>query len=198
MAGAAIGGAVIGAVSDGLNTLASAMMAAKARKWAKKMYKHRYQYTMEDMRKAGLNPMLAMRTGVSGGVPSAAFSAASNTGAAQRGFAEGGKLGVQKTLARAQRENILEQTGTAHALTQLHEQNTGTSRAQAEKARMETFIMGTKVPRARIMEAIDKQILSPAMEGLGIPVEGSPTSARDSIKTRAGKWMGIIPSKKGE
>lgn len=41
--------------------------ARKARKFTERMYKSRYQNTMEDMRLAGLNPLLAYQQGVGGG-----------------------------------------------------------------------------------------------------------------------------------
>jgi len=39
--------------------IASARQAAKNRSFQKHMFRHRYQYQVEDLRKAGLNPMLA-------------------------------------------------------------------------------------------------------------------------------------------
>lgn len=49
----------------------SAEQAAKQRKFQERMYKHRYRYTMADMEKAGLNPIL-MQPGV-GSAPAGAM-----------------------------------------------------------------------------------------------------------------------------
>lgn len=53
---AGIGGGLLG-------NKASAEEAARNRRFQRRMYKHRYQYTVEDMRKAGLNPALAYQQG---------------------------------------------------------------------------------------------------------------------------------------
>lgn len=39
--------------------------AQKTRDWNERMYKNRYQYTVEDLKAAGLNPMLAVQNSVS-------------------------------------------------------------------------------------------------------------------------------------
>ena len=43
--------------------------AAQANKWNVENYKHRYQWAVEDMRKAGLNPVLAATSGIGGSIP---------------------------------------------------------------------------------------------------------------------------------
>ena len=45
---------------SGSSAAISAKIARDNRKFQERMTKHRYQYQMEDMRKAGLNPMLSM------------------------------------------------------------------------------------------------------------------------------------------
>lgn len=67
VAGGAIGGILGGAISAG----ASAAAAAKNRKFQKMMYKNRYRFTVRDMRKAGLNPILAATLGAGQGPPGA-------------------------------------------------------------------------------------------------------------------------------
>lgn len=92
--GAAIGGGLdfLGAIGT---SVFNARQAAKQRKWAEKFYKHRYQWQMKDMAKAGLNPIL-MSTSGAGSVPA---------GATARGEAPSGNFsarGVQAQLAREQ------------------------------------------------------------------------------------------------
>lgn len=45
--------------------------AAQANEWNVENYKHRYQWAVEDMRKAGLNPILAATNGIGGSIAGA-------------------------------------------------------------------------------------------------------------------------------
>lgn len=85
--GAITGAIGIGSLTSALSGLANEYFAGKSRKFAKKqqgrahefaerMYRHRYEYTMEDMRRAGLNPILAYVQGA-GSTPSGVAPAAS-------------------------------------------------------------------------------------------------------------------------
>lgn len=64
-------GSVIAGIASLGGSAASAGLAAreasKNRKFQKKMYQHRFQYSVKDMRKAGINPILAARGGLGGG-----------------------------------------------------------------------------------------------------------------------------------
>ena len=62
-----IGSAIADLAGTGLSAGLSAQAAAKNRKFQKKMFKHRYQYTVKDMRKAGINPIAAASQGLGGG-----------------------------------------------------------------------------------------------------------------------------------
>lgn len=57
----------IGAIGGGLLGSSSAKRAEagarEARRWSSKMYRNRYRHTVNDLRKAGLNPMLAVAQG---------------------------------------------------------------------------------------------------------------------------------------
>lgn len=63
-----IAGSVLGsAVQNEYNSA----NAAQANQWNVENYKHRYQWAVEDMRKAGLNPILAATNGIGGSISGA-------------------------------------------------------------------------------------------------------------------------------
>lgn len=63
-----IAGSVLGsAVQNHYNSA----NAAQANEWNVENYKHRYQWAVEDMRKAGLNPILAATNGIGGSISGA-------------------------------------------------------------------------------------------------------------------------------
>jgi hypothetical protein len=54
------GGAVLGdVIGTGINTAASSYLMGNQFEYNKQMYQNRYQWTVDDLRKAGLNPILA-------------------------------------------------------------------------------------------------------------------------------------------
>lgn len=133
------GGAAIGA---GAGLIGSAISAAKAKKeaarqrsWAETMYGKRYQMTMADMRAAGLNPILAYKTGV-GSVPSGARADVPDFG---KGVAQSAKAGLMASqelknlraverkdrklgdLAGTQQDNVAQDTWIKRAQRQLYE-----------------------------------------------------------------------------
>lgn len=100
----------------------SADEALKQRKFQREVYRSRYQWTMEDMRKAGLNPMLAYKTGVGqpgsgamGSVPDAAAgiagqrsaSAASSQASSAKALRRQQMAGVQASIREADSRVLL-------------------------------------------------------------------------------------------
>ena len=76
-----IGGAALG-LGGGILQNASAREAAQDQmQFQKTMFQHRYQWTMRDMKKAGLNPILAYKQG-GGGTPGGSSYTPANVGAA--------------------------------------------------------------------------------------------------------------------
>lgn len=63
-----------------IGAIASAKAASKQMAFQKEAYRHRYQWTMQDMKAAGLNPMLAYQTGVGGASPQGAALGANLSG----------------------------------------------------------------------------------------------------------------------
>jgi len=95
-AAAAIGGGLLGAGANRAE-------ASKQRDWAAQQYGQRYQVTMNDMRAAGLNPMLAYSQGV-GTSPTGTAAQIGDFGGAAAGnvLAQGGIRSAQKTQAQQQ------------------------------------------------------------------------------------------------
>lgn len=78
-AAGAIAGAVGSLIGGGMQNSANSAAAAQANAWNRENYQHRYQWAVDDMRKAGLNPILAATQGIAGNVNGASALAASNT-----------------------------------------------------------------------------------------------------------------------
>jgi len=181
-----------GIVSSGI-----AMAAArKARQWQEKMYKNRYQYTMKDMRAAGLNPMLAYKLGVSGGVPSGAMANIPSMGAERIG---GKKVKIEKQVASANVALMAQKGNESRAVeakektaAQLNsgqllkvQQDTMTSAAQAKNLEMQTLLGESKVPRARAMQAFDETVGRPLLEQLqGLINTGKESFGLDGANRR--------------
>jgi len=96
----AIAGPVAGALVGGIGSLFGAKSAADT---SERMYKHRYQWQVKDMKKAGLNPMLAFSQGApvpnNPGVPDIG-------GSMSRGAAVGASVAAQKALLESQKKNL--------------------------------------------------------------------------------------------
>lgn len=154
-------GAAAGAIGDIVGGLASSGMAFasanRQMKFQEKMYKHRYQWTVQDMLKAGINPIYAAQMGLGGGsVPPGAkadvpdfSSAGSKAMAALRSMTEIGALRAQSERDRAH--------------TQLYKQSAWTeiSRAQmytraAELANVEKILKGFLIPMASAQAEADR------------------------------------------
>lgn len=63
-----VAGSVLGSVVQNHYNSAN---AAQANEWNVENYKHRYQWAVEDMRQAGLNPILAATNGIGGSISGA-------------------------------------------------------------------------------------------------------------------------------
>lgn len=117
--GAAIGG-LAGLIGAGISAGVSSSEAKKQRKWAQAMYSKRYQMTMTDMRRAGLNPILAARQGP-GAVPAGAVGQIPNLGEA---MTSGMSRGAQTQTERARRKQLNAAAGLAENQGSLiHEQS---------------------------------------------------------------------------
>ena len=89
-AGAIAGaGAIMDIITPFMNVGHSALQAGKQRDWTEHAMRHRYRWAVEDLRKAGLNPILAYGHGP-GNVPTPGIIGAAShggAGASARGLA---------------------------------------------------------------------------------------------------------------
>ena len=143
-----VGGAVVAA---GAGLIGSAISAARARKeaakqraWAEDMYGRRYQMTMNDMRMAGLNPILAYKTGV-GSVPSGARADVPDFG---KGMAQSAKAGF---LAVQEMKNLKEVEARDRAASWEHMESSGLKRDQAKLVRIQQRLYESQIPSARVV-----------------------------------------------
>ena len=134
---AAAGAAAAGSLVSGLFATGLASQANKnAKKAARrafersvKAYKHRYQWTMEDMRKAGLNPILAYGQGA-GSAPTAQQAQTFLADASSLG--RGAEAGIKAALADPQKRQI-------EAATQASVSSAKAAEAAASKTATETI-----------------------------------------------------------
>lgn len=142
----AIGGA-LGILGGGLDSGLAFLRDKKARDFAQKMYKHRYQYTVQDMKLAGLNPILAA-TGGFPGAPGVSAPGGGATGGIGASSARGVEAGSRASVARAQTRLLRQQTAT-NAATELKERNTATLTAK------EIELLEPQIWSARARAAVD-------------------------------------------
>lgn len=89
-----VAGSVLGSVVQNHYNSAN---AAQANEWNVENYKHRYQWAVEDMRKAGLNPILAATNGIGGSI--------SGASAASVGMSDiGSTMNSSKAASAAERQ----------------------------------------------------------------------------------------------
>ncbi len=129
-AGGGAWGAVAQGVTDIGKTVASGVAQLQAQKFTKKMMKNRFQWMVDDLRAAGLNPILAVRGGLSpqmGGSGIAGFGGGGGAGATALGAA---KLKEEINVLRQQAESLASSALAARA-------NAAVSFEQARKVRLE-------------------------------------------------------------
>lgn len=121
-------GAAIGGIAGGLLGAAGSIFSGKqSADYAEESYKHRYQWMVKDLRKAGLNPMLA----VSQGPGSPAQPNFPNHGEAA---VKGAQAGSAVAMARLQAQNV-------EAATDLAQHQGNKAAAEGEAQQMQNLIM---------------------------------------------------------
>lgn len=145
--------------------------ASKQRKWSERMSSTAYQRGMEDMRLAGLNPMLAYQQGGASSpagsmalTPDLDFSQQMNTGKKVSG--ETALMRTKGAESRAATAKLGTAALVDRATATRLAQDTITSAAQANKLNKETQVLDTQIPRAKIMQSADENLLSPMLRGM--------------------------------
>lgn len=152
----------------------------RAIKAARYNYQHRFQWSMEDMRKAGLNPILAARSGLGGGASAPVTGAGGFKNALEGAATSAAGLGRMAALqqvqqAKANVANTGAQTGVHNANTALAMERVNTQRAQTEAIAREN---AAGMPEARA-EAMRTQ--------------GLASGARAQIDQVTVKWLEEAP-----
>lgn len=137
--GAIVGGAAAGAggglISGGMQYLYNKKLQQRTHDFQERMSNTQYQRTMADMRKAGLNPILAAKLG-GGGAPPGASASVSQSDLVSSAKA-GASMKPQIALLKAQLEQA---TTSAEA-----------SRQQALRTHSENFLLHQKFPEAQVL-----------------------------------------------
>lgn len=144
-AAASIGGGLLGGSK-------SAREAAKQRKFIKKMYRNRYQWQMEDMRDAGLNPILSAYSAP----PTASAGGIADTSA----YADIGKGVGQAAAQYFALQNVQAQTRATNAQAAAqeaknpYEESTAIAANTAAHAKAEQEVMKMDAERRGIYDSI--------------------------------------------
>ncbi len=139
--GAGFAGGIVGGVL-------AAKRAKAARAWSKRRYAERYQVTMKDMKKAGLNPMLAAGMGLGGG------GAPQAQGAGQEALGPTVNAAREGTTKRRSQKNQASlwtaQESAFRSQATLNVAQAASARATALKTIAETKVVGWKQPMATV------------------------------------------------
>lgn len=147
-AAGAIAGAVGSWIGGGMQNSANSAASAQANAWNKENYQHRYQWAVEDMRKAGLNPILAATQGIAGNVNGASALAASNT--MGQSVSAGMAAGASGTSASAAKQQANTAQSLANSQIKLNEANAANAVASATgQQQTNQFFMDTYSQRVQ-------------------------------------------------
>ena len=132
-AGASILGSGIGAFGSAKAAKAQKAEAERNRQHQTSMYMHRYQWQMEDMRKAGLNPILSYKTGAPGGTGGGGGVSPVNVGAPiQAGIQSAISTALAAKRQSQELKNMKEQENTERSKQQLNYDSAGSARMKRQ------------------------------------------------------------------
>lgn len=187
--------------SDLLQATTSAYGAHKQMEFQKNMYKHRYQWTVQDMMKAGINPIYAAQMGLGGGnVPAgAAASPRFGSGDISDLLLKGPKLKAELRLTNAQaaaqetsREHIAAQIGAVQSQIRNFAAEFGAIRArEARENATATWVTQQAKKTAAETEAVEAEnILRRLLADFYDSPEGRAAFKYDQLIDRLNKLQG--------
>ena len=147
-----------GAAGAAMAYTSAKLLQEDAQQFQTSFYKQRYQRQMEDMRSAGLNPILSYKSGVPGGATGSIASA----GGIASSISAGQMAGVAMAKAQPAIEKTTEETGKVTSAKGLIEKQAETeverkrmvqeqalaANASAAKTRAEEYLISAEGPRA--------------------------------------------------
>lgn len=172
LAGAVTGGAL----SFGGSALSAKLAREEAKKnraFQERMRNTAYQAAMADMRKGGLNPILAYQRG--------GANTPQGSQALIPDFGKSGTAMAQAAVGGANVKKLSSATNLDVALIDKAKQETLTSASQQLKLQKETLAMGIAGTKGRLGDAIDRNVVSPLINWLE---QWGGTAAEKYIKER--------------
>lgn len=143
-----IAGSIFGSAVQGhYNSAASSQQNA----WNVENYKHRYQWAMEDMREAGLNPILAATNGIGGSIAGASAASigmpdvAGNLSSARGVSASSRQAKVAENLSTSQIDKNIADAKASFANAGLATANAGLATANTTNAGLQNKILQNDV-----------------------------------------------------
>lgn len=156
----AILGAASGLLGGVLQNSAAKSAASKQMAFQKETLQNQYQWGMEDMRKAGLNPILAYKQGGAGSASGSSYTPQNVGSAAVQGASTAQSSALATRANEAQLQNIAADTrlknsqdATQVALQLQHRMQAAQAAAQTAKTTQETDILGLNVATAKALAA---------------------------------------------
>lgn len=162
LGGAAFGGGIGQALGTVATFFTAKLLQEDAQQFQTSFYKQRYQRQMEDMRLAGLNPILAYKTGVpgtAGGGIASGGGAAGNQGPAFAAAAARLKEVEDEEKVRRTKTSLNEKLGeTAEAQARAADAAARNSDASANLNSANAQLKATELPKAHLLERFFQEI----------------------------------------
>mgnify|MGYP000253021459 CR=1 FL=1 len=151
-AGIGAAGSIVGDLAgSAAQYAANKDMQKRAQRYAVKNYQHRYQWAVDDLRKAGLNPILAVGHGP-GNVSQGPAPSVGQSSMGSRAVASARVAALMKNEV----EKSYHDTYTAGATSALVEQQGLTERERTNQMRVMTEAMRAELPRIRAEYEVDQ------------------------------------------
>lgn len=184
-------GPLLGAGVSGLSSLGGGLLqgsqgqaSARAQMaFQERMYRHRYRYTMQDLRKAGLNPILAAEVG--GG------SAPSGAGYGYPNVLEGVSNSARQVASEiASIQSIRQEISESRA-------RESAAKAQARLTKANAGLVEAELPRKGFQEKVGEKIFGAAGDVIDNPTGWLEDLSRNVMESLFQRGIGEFSAKKG-